>query len=37
MTFYDGKEFPAEYQGDIFAFEHADPEPRKLFTGNWTD
>jgi glucose/arabinose dehydrogenase/mono/diheme cytochrome c family protein len=22
MTFYDGKEFPAEYQGDIFAAEH---------------
>jgi len=22
MTFYDGKQFPAEYQGDIFAAEH---------------
>jgi glucose/arabinose dehydrogenase len=22
MTFYDGKQFPAEYQGDIFASEH---------------
>ena len=22
MTFYDGKQFPAEYQGDIFACEH---------------
>ncbi len=22
MTFYDGKQFPAEYQGDIFAGEH---------------
>jgi glucose/arabinose dehydrogenase len=22
MTFYDGKEFPAEYDGDVFASEH---------------
>ena len=22
MTFYDGKQFPAEYQGDVFAAEH---------------
>jgi glucose/arabinose dehydrogenase len=22
MTFYDGRQFPAEYQGDIFAGEH---------------
>ena len=22
MTFYEGKQFPAEYQGDIFACEH---------------
>ena len=22
MTFYDGKQFPAEYSGDIFAAEH---------------
>jgi glucose/arabinose dehydrogenase len=22
MTFYEGKQFPAEYQGDIFASEH---------------
>jgi glucose/arabinose dehydrogenase len=22
LTFYDGKQFPAEYQGDIFACEH---------------
>ena len=22
LTFYDGKQFPAEYQGDIFAAEH---------------
>jgi glucose/arabinose dehydrogenase len=22
MTFYDGKQFPAEYQGDVFASEH---------------
>ena len=22
MTFYEGKQFPAEYQGDIFAAEH---------------
>ena len=22
ITFYDGKQFPAEYQGDIFASEH---------------
>jgi glucose/arabinose dehydrogenase len=22
MTFYDGKQFPAEYRGDIFAAEH---------------
>jgi len=22
MTFYDGKQFPAEYAGDIFASEH---------------
>jgi glucose/arabinose dehydrogenase len=22
MTFYDGKQFPAEYRGDIFASEH---------------
>jgi len=22
MAFYDGKQFPAEYQGDIFASEH---------------
>jgi glucose/arabinose dehydrogenase len=22
MTFYDGKQFPAEYHGDIFAAEH---------------
>lgn len=30
MTFYDGKQFPAEYQGDIFAAEHGswNREPR---------
>ena len=22
MTFYEGKQFPAEYQGDIFASQH---------------
>ena len=22
MTFYDGKQFPAEYQGDIFSSQH---------------
>ena len=32
MTFYDGKQFPAEYRGDIFAGEHGSWN-RSLRTG----
>lgn len=28
MTFYEGNQFPQEYQGDIFASEHGVLEPR---------
>ena len=37
MIFYDGKQFPAEYQGDIFASEHGSVHQTGHATGEYED